>query len=217
MQRGRAEKQIALLGPDGRPVPDALYRAPVELWDRSMRHLTALLDPGRLKRWVGPNIALSPPMRAGEQYTLKIGSGMIDLHGRPMRAHFQKHFRVEDPVRQPIQVEDWQMVRPLADSRQPFVLTFPRPLDWALLFSAIRIESSEGSRLAGQVAIENCERTGSFTPASPWAAETCHVHAASGLEDVCGNSIIAPFDRPMRPGSALTSESEEGSLSFRPV
>jgi hypothetical protein len=33
MQRGRAAEHISLLGPDGRPAPDVLYRPPVELWD----------------------------------------------------------------------------------------------------------------------------------------------------------------------------------------
>jgi hypothetical protein len=56
MQRGRALDEISLFDSEGHPVTDALYRPPVELWDRTMRHLTVLLDPGRLKRWVGPNI-----------------------------------------------------------------------------------------------------------------------------------------------------------------
>ena len=83
MQRGRSEEQIKLLGPDGQPAPDTLYRAPVELWDRSMRHLTVLLDPGRLKRGVGPNRELGPPLKAGRKYTLAIAPGMID--------HFMSH------------------------------------------------------------------------------------------------------------------------------
>jgi len=49
MQRGRALDEISLFDSDGRPVEDVLYRPPVELWDRTMRHLTVLLDPGRLK------------------------------------------------------------------------------------------------------------------------------------------------------------------------
>jgi len=49
MQRGLALEQISLLDADGQPVGDALYRPPVELWDRTMRRLTVLLDPGRLK------------------------------------------------------------------------------------------------------------------------------------------------------------------------
>jgi hypothetical protein len=35
MQRGRAEAEISVLGPDGEPARDVLYRAPIELWDRS--------------------------------------------------------------------------------------------------------------------------------------------------------------------------------------
>ena len=70
MQRGRAEAEISLLGPDGKPAADVLYRAPVELWDRSMRCLTILLDPGRLKRGVGPNRELGPPLKVGQEYTL---------------------------------------------------------------------------------------------------------------------------------------------------
>ena len=64
MQRGRVRSEISLLGPDGKPALDVLYRAPVELWDRSMRQLTILLDPGRLKRGVGPNRELGPRSRA---------------------------------------------------------------------------------------------------------------------------------------------------------
>ncbi|MBV9763630.1 MAG: hypothetical protein JOZ48_02195, partial [Acidobacteriaceae bacterium] len=168
MQRGQAEKQIALVGPDGRRVADALYRAPIELWDRSMTRLTVLLDPGRLKRWVGPNVALGPPVKVGYEYTLEIGSGMIDSYGRPLRESFRKKFRVEDPVRQHMVVENWQLRSPLMGTREPFVLTFPRPLDWALLFHAIRIESADGTRVHGDVAIDNCERKWSFTPTSPW-------------------------------------------------
>jgi hypothetical protein len=48
MQRGRAADHIELLGPDGHPAPDVLYRAPIELRDTSMIWLAILLDPGRL-------------------------------------------------------------------------------------------------------------------------------------------------------------------------
>jgi hypothetical protein len=82
MQRGRAEAEIALLGPDGEPASDTLYRVPVELWDRSMKCLTVLLDPGRLKRGVGPNRELGPPLKAGQVYTLAVGAGILDLSGR---------------------------------------------------------------------------------------------------------------------------------------
>ena len=53
MRRGRVEAEISFLGPDGGPAADVLYRAPVELWDKTMQCLTILLDPGRLKRGLG--------------------------------------------------------------------------------------------------------------------------------------------------------------------
>jgi hypothetical protein len=99
MQRGHARAEISLLGPDGKPAPDVLYRAPVELWDRSMKCLTILLDPGRIKRGVGPNRELGPPLKVGQEYTLAIGSGMPDLSGRQLRGAFYKRFRVTEAVR----------------------------------------------------------------------------------------------------------------------
>lgn len=75
MRRGRAEEQIGLLGPDGWSAPDTLYRPPVKLWDKSMRHLTILLDPGRLKRGVGPNRELGPPLKPGQKYGVSLLRG----------------------------------------------------------------------------------------------------------------------------------------------
>src|SRR6516165_12707303 len=137
MQRGRAEANIAVLGPDGSPVLDVLYRAPVELWDTSMTCLTILLDPGRLKRDVGPNRMLGPPLKVGERYNLAVGQGMIDVHGRPLRQRFTKAFTVCEAVGAPITVEDWRIVSPTADSRDSLELTFPIALDWAGLWQGI--------------------------------------------------------------------------------
>lgn len=217
MQRGRAEAEISLLGSDGEPVPDVLYRAPVELWDRSMQCLTILLDPGRLKRGVGPNRELGPPLKAGRVYTLAIGAGMTDLSGRRLPESVYKRFRVTDAVREPIAVEQWKIVPPVTNSRQPLMLMFPRPLDWALLSHTITIASAGEQSIGGRVVIDQCETRWSFTPASPWAAGFYHVRVAPSLEDVCGNSVIAAFDRPLRSGSELAYEVATRSISFHLV
>jgi hypothetical protein len=212
MQRGRALEQISLLDSEGLPVADALYRPPLELWDRSMRHLTVLLDPGRLKRWVGPNVELGPPLKAGQEYTLEIGSGMIDLHGRPLVERFHKHFAVGDPVREHISVEDWKILPPVTGSREALVLMFPSPLDCALLLQTIMVESADGSVIDGQVVVDQCERRWSFTPASPWTAGLYRIRVGSNLEDVCGNTITGPFDRPLRKHPNLLTEARGSSL-----
>jgi hypothetical protein len=197
MQRGRALEEILLLDPDGQPVADALYRPPLELWDRAMRCLTVLLDPGRLKRWVGPNIKLGPPLKVGQQYTLEIGSGMVDGHGQPLGTSFRKHFQVSDPIREQIATENWKVLAPATGSREALALTFPYHLDWALLLRTITIRSQDGVAINGQIVIDQSERRWIFTPNSPWIPGAYHICVGSDLEDVCGNDIAGPFDRPL--------------------
>lgn len=215
MQRGTALREISLLDSEGQPVPEALYRPPVELWDRTMRCLTVLLDPGRLKRWVGPNVTLGPPLRAGRIYTLEIGSGMIDLHGRPLRERFRKRFVVDEPIREPISVNSWELLPPATGSRQALVLRFKNPLDWLLLLQAIAVGSADGSVIAGEVVVDQFEQQWRFRPASPWTAGTYRIYVGPGLEDVCGNSITGAFDRPIRKVSDPGGPTEDSSLTFR--
>ena len=214
MRRGRAEEQIRLFGPDGRLVPDVLYRPPLELWDRSMRHLTILLDPGRLKRWVGPNRELGLPLKAGQRYVLAIGSEMVDLSGRSLRERFYKPFLVASAVRAPVAVAHWKVLPPATKSRQPLTIQFPEPLDWALLWHAITVAPDGGPPIPGRISIDQGERRWRFTPTSPWVAGRYVVRVASELEDVCGNSLLAAFDRPLRPGSDLTIEKANYSIPF---
>jgi hypothetical protein len=217
MQRGRALDEISLLDSGGRPLADALYRPPVELWDRALQRLTVLLDPGRLKRRMGPNLALGPPLKAGRHYILEIGSGMIDLHGRPLHEPFRKRFLAADPVRVPIPVKDWQLHRPATRSREALTLTFSSPLDRALLFETIRIESEDGSLIEGQLAVDECETRWSLTPASPWMAGVYRVRVNSHLEDVCGNTPTGAFDRPVRGNPDTITEPARSSFTFRLV
>ena len=217
MQRGRAEAEIALLGPDGQPTPDALYRAPVELWDKSMQYLTILLDPGRLKRGVGPNRELGPPLKTGEVYTLAIGAGMQDFSSCRLPEPVYKSFRVTEPIREPIAVEQWKIVPPLSQTREPLMLLFPRPLDWALLLQTISIGSADGSLVDGQVVVDQSETRWSFIPKSPWTAGPYQICVPSSLEDVCGNNVIAAFDRPLRSGNDLPYELGNRKIAFHVV
>jgi hypothetical protein len=214
MQRGLAEAEISLLGSDGKPSADVLYRAPVELWDRSMQRLTVLLDPGRLKRGVGPNRKLGPPLESGQVYTLAVGAGMTDSSGYQLRETVCKRFRVTDAVREPIAVEQWKIVPPETNSRQPLVLMFPRPLDWALLSHMITIASTNEQSMDGEIVIDQGEKRWSFTPASLWAAGSYRVCVTSSLEDVCGNNVLAAFDRPLRLGNGLAREAASRSIPF---
>jgi hypothetical protein len=215
MQRGRALEEISLLDSNGRPVADALYRPPLELWDRTMRCLTVLLDPGRLKRGVGPYVELGLPLKADQKYTLEIGSGMIDQHGRPLGESFRKHFLATDPIRDPVRIENWTVLPSRTGGREAVVLTFPSPLDWALLLRTITIESRDGSVIEGKIVVDQCEKRWSFTPNSSWLPGDYHIRVSSDLEDVCGNDLAGPFDRPLRKNADPARQAEPSSLMFQ--
>ncbi len=214
MKRGRAQDNIQILGSDGEPIPDALYRAPVELWDRSMTCLTILLDPGRLKRGVGPNRMLGPPLKVGQQYTLAIGTGMIDVQGRPLRDPFNKSFSVSEAIRATLAIEHWKISRPVAGSHDSLELTFPRPLDWAQLWRAITVASESGQPLGGSIDISVGETCWRFTPDEPWQARAHRVRVAPGLEDVCGNTSSGPFDGPLRSADEVALETAIRTIPF---
>ena len=203
MRRGHAGTEVSLLGPDGQVAPDALYRAPVELWDRGMRCLTVLLDPGRLKRGVGPNRALGPPLAAGQAYTLAIGAGMTAASAARLPGTVLQRFSVTPHVRPPVAPGEWVVVPPAAGSREPLLLRFPVPLDRALLRQAITVATADGERVAGCVEGGPSEQEAGFTPSASWAARPHRITIAPGLEDVCGNRPGSAFDRPLRTGPGL--------------
>jgi hypothetical protein len=214
MRRGGPERDIEMLGPDGSPASDVLYRAPVELWDGSMTCLTVLLDPGRLKREVGPNRMLGPPLKSGQRYTLAIGPGMIDVDGCPLRESFRKSFRVSDAVREPIAVERWRIRVPKEGTLEPLVLEFPRPLDWAQLWRGITVASGSGEPIRGQVDIDRGETRSRFAPDAPWLAGAYTALVSPDLEDVCGNTAYGPFDGPLRSADEVARKTGIYSIPF---
>ena len=217
MQRGRVEGEIRLFGPGGDPAPDALYRAPMELWDTSMQYLTILFDPGRLKRGVGPNRELGAPLKVGEEYTLVIGSRILDFSGRPLRENYYKRFRVIEAVRKKVAVDQWTIATPATETRQPLVLTFPRPLDWALLSQMITVVSTGAQLIEGHIEIDQCETRWSFTPTLPWVAGSYQVRVDSNLEDVCGNNVKSEFDGPLQSARELANGVADRSMYFELV
>jgi hypothetical protein len=203
MQRGQAEEQIKILGPDGRPAPDVLYRPPVELWDPAMRRLTVLLDPGRLKRRVGPNARLGPPLKEGHHYTLVVGDGMLDATGRGLRETYAKDFLAGPPVRRRIEPAQWRIMPPRRQTLDRLTLEFPTPLDGRLGSTGVSVVDDARKCVVGEASLDCDGRCWTFTPASVWLASEIRIHVDPNLEDVCGNTLRVPFDAPV--GAVETS------------
>src|SRR6202000_561742 len=78
MEDGSAAGRIHLLNAAGVELPGTLLDMPPELWDRPHRSRTVLLDPGRIKRGLQPNVQAGPPLGEGDSITLVVDAGIRD-------------------------------------------------------------------------------------------------------------------------------------------
>ncbi|TFW27640.1 hypothetical protein E4L98_06570, partial [Duganella callida] len=107
---------VTLLDSAGAPIPEAFLDLPLS--DRDGKTLTLLLHPGRIKRGVGPNLALGPALHNGQSVTLRIDDPQL---GRPL----EQRWRVTAAVRQPIDPRQWAVLPAAPGSRQPLRVLLP--------------------------------------------------------------------------------------------
>jgi len=194
MSRGEAYRRIQLLGADGRMVELPFLEIDQELWDHAGRRLTVLFDPGRVKRDLLPHEEAGSPLREGRSYTLVVERGWPDAQGNPLASTARKTFRVGPPDYDPPRTGDWRLAAPRSGSRDPLVVTFPEPLDRALLERVLQVWDAAGARLPGDVSLDAGETRWLFTPRDAWRSGEHTLRAATILEDLAGNSIGRPFE-----------------------
>jgi hypothetical protein len=194
-----------MLKEDGQAVELPFLRLGEELWDPSGTRLTLLIDPGRIKRGLKPREENGPVLEAGRSYTLVIDPGWPDAEGDPLAREFRKEFRAEAPDEIQPDPKTWTIDRPSASTRKPIAITFPEPLDRALIESGLTLVDGKGEPVAGSLKIGANETRWEFTPEIPWAAGDYRLLVDADLEDLAGNSILRPFevdvqrDTPTRP------------------
>jgi hypothetical protein len=117
-----------------------------------------------------------------------------DARGQALAGEMRKAFRVGPPDYVPPRTSDWSLGLPKAGTRDPLVVTFPEPLDRALLERVVDLLDGSGEKVAGAVAVGPGETRWSLTPGQPWKAGRYTLRAAAILEDLAGNSLGRPFE-----------------------
>lgn len=214
MERGGAASHVRLESADGQPVDGAFVAPEHELWSPDRTRLTLLLDPGRIKRGVGPNLEAGPPLVAGSDYRLVIDDAWRDARGAPLRSGHAKRFTATAADRRQPRVEAWRLEAPRS-GREPLSLRFPEPLDRALLQRMLAVLDAAGAPLTGEVEVDDSERRWSFRPARPWAAGDYRVRVDTALEDPSGNSLRRPFESAIAGPAPPPSGARFVELSFR--
>lgn len=199
--------QVRLFEAGGAEVPLPFVEIEQGLWDAGQTRLTLLFHPGRVKRGVAPGERLGPPLRAGNEYRLVVGSELRNRLGQPLQAAFERSFRVAPPDRDSPRVEGLRVLAP-PTGREALLVELPEPLDEALLRRLLWVEDERGQRVDGEVEIAGGETLWRFRPARPWrpGAYALRVHPA--LEDRAGNRFDRLFDREPAASEATPAGAE---------
>jgi hypothetical protein len=193
MSRGEAYRHVQLVREDGTAVDLPFLEIGEELWDRSGKRLTLLIDPGRIKQGVKPREDIGPVLEAGRNYRLQIAADWKDAAGRPLKGGYEKSFSVGPPVAGALDAGDWKLELPKPGTRQPLVIRFPAPLDHALLQRTLWIQTQAGE-LTGRGQAVDRESAWQFVPESDWEAGQYWLVVDTVLEDLGGNRIGSAFE-----------------------
>ena len=193
MGRPSGIEHMKLLDEDGREIPGAFLPLDYEFWSPDHTRFTAFFDPGRVKGGILPNQQMGRALRAGRSVTLVIGHEWRDQYGRPLKEDFRRVLRVGPAEVQPLDTATWRIQPPAAGGRDGLIVSFPKPLDHALLMRALGVRR-ENTAVEGDVIIDQAEKRWTFTPKQPWRAGVYQLLALDTLEDVAGNLIGRAFE-----------------------
>lgn len=169
-----------------------------------------LFDPGRIKRGLLPLREDGPAIEEGKQYTLEIGKEWQDAQGAPLEAEFRKVFRAGPADRTPPDTARWRLTAPRAGTTDPLIVTFPKPMDYALLMRVLEVRG-----VAGSASVARQETEWRFTPARPWQRGAYRLEVDTALEDLAGNRIGRAFDVDTFEQVSRHMERATVSLPFR--
>jgi hypothetical protein len=215
MSRGSVYDRITLRHSSGRVVELPFLEIGEELWDRDMRRLTLLFDPGRIKRGVRPLGEVGASLVAGEAYSLVIGRDLVDAGGNRLKSDFVKTFHVGASERDPIDVQLWRIIPPAKGSRDSLRIEFPKPMDSALALRFIVVANTEGAPLRGQSILSDEERVLSFRPEDSWTSSEYVLLVQPILEDLAGNNVGKPFDVDLFEGIQKRITTDPIKIPFR--
>jgi hypothetical protein len=194
MARGNVYRHIHLLDEKGREIELPFLELDEELWDRSCQRLTVFCDPGRIKRGLKPREEVGPVLQEGKHYTLLVDASLEDANGNHLKEAFRKEFVALAPEDGRVDPKTWKLQLPPAGSREPFSVTFPKPLDHALLQRLLRVTDSRDREVRGEVTLDGEETIWRFAPADSWKPGAYQLVVDTRLEDLAGNSIARPFE-----------------------
>ena len=169
MQRGSVYDVVHLLDANGKEVEWPFLRIGQEFWNRDMQVLTIILDPGRIKQGVAPNVQAGAPLVKDGSYQLVIGAGMTDAYGRSLKQAVIKSFTVAAPDHQSPDPTRWLLSSPTVGTHDALIVHLDGAIDPILAPRLIRVEDESGQPVATTFSFNDGELTLHITPIEAWA------------------------------------------------
>ena len=215
MSEGWAERSIRVYRDDtGEQLEGVFVPLDPELWDPERKRLTLLLDPARIKHGLVPNMEAGYPLIEGVPFRLAIGGEFRNAAGSPLLSGAERVYQVGTEISELISPDRWKLTVPLVGSRDPLLVEFERPLDYALLQRSLGINGPQGDPVAGKARSESGESSWRFTPDLAWTEGQYRLVVAPQLEDLAGNSPVRVFDRDITQGEPGPARADGISLTF---
>jgi len=166
----------------------------LELWNADATRLSLFVHPGRIKQGVNLREQLGSVLMPGRAYQIQIDRKLRDARGEPLADDVNLFFSTTVEERTRVDVKAWRMAVPAAESRDPLVIDFGRPLDDAIALRTLRFLTQDGAPIGGGLKLSDDQRSCIFTPQSAWRRERYLLDVDPVLEDVCGNTPLRAFD-----------------------
>lgn len=215
MQEAHIYDCIHLLSQAQDTVEKAFLALDPPLWDDSGERLTLWFDPGRVKRNLGPNQLLGPPLEENKMFRLVIDATCRDKKGNNLEASSSKTFFVHKADRSRPSLETWIIDAPRARSKKPLILFFQESLDHALIHETIRILDKDGQIVPGEFSDIPQEKGIAFTPSNPWKKGKYWLQVEGHLEDLAGNNLNRLFDRDLEEDEHLEKNTHSRVIKIR--
>lgn len=197
MTLGEIYKRVKLVNGRGKEIDKAFLILDQELWDNDMKIVTLLLDPGRIKRGLRPNMEMGAALKRNEQYTLVVEPGWKDVNGNVTKNSFKKVFTCVPADRAMPDHDQWEIITPTV-SANPLIIELKENFDFVMLNESFIILDSRGHRVNGRMEIINNESTITFTPDNRWNNEDYTLYINPLLEDLAGNNLNRLFDEDLK-------------------
>ncbi len=215
MSRGNVTQFVYLFDESGQKVKQPFLELELGLWDSESKRLTVFFDPGRIKRGLRPHEEMGLALKPGESYRLKIDRELQDADGNLLIKSYIKQFSVIEADRKSPNPENWKIVTPGAKSLEPIIVSFPEPLDHALMSRLLSIRNGSNGLVDGIIQISKQETQWLFTPDNLWIAGNYTIQVFTALEDLAGNNLKSVFDVDMRREGDQLTDREIITIPFR--